>query len=95
MSTFFARPQGNLLNCRLPLPLALASQLSINSISLTPNQMTAFKKSKYISKLESWQPDAYEAVPATAAWSSQDADGGSAQQPTEGELGSESDGSYA
>jgi hypothetical protein len=41
------------------------------------------------------QPDAYEAVPATAAWSSQDADGGSAQQPAEGELGSESDGSYA
>jgi len=37
----------------------------------------------------------YEAVPATAAWSSQDADGGGAQQPAEGELGSESDGSYA
>ena len=41
------------------------------------------------------QPDAYEAVPATAAWSSQDAAGGGAQSPADGELDSESDGSYA
>jgi hypothetical protein len=37
MSTFFARPQGNLLNFAV----------GKSTISLTPpNQMTAFKKSK-------------------------------------------------
>jgi hypothetical protein len=41
------------------------------------------------------QPAAYEAGPATAAWSSQDAAGGGSQPPAEGEPDSESDGSYA
>ena len=41
------------------------------------------------------QPAAYEAVPATAAWSSQDAAGGGSQPPAGGEPDSESDGSYA
>jgi hypothetical protein len=41
------------------------------------------------------QPTAYEAVPATAAWSLQGAAGGGSQPPADSGQDSESDGSYA